>query len=46
MLPFVDVVVALEIIDPSASDDDHRIIVSGSRRGSGVEWHQLTDSRH
>ena len=35
MLPFVDVVVALEIIDPSASDDDHRIIVSGSRRGRG-----------
>ncbi|XP_066377034.1 uncharacterized protein [Miscanthus floridulus] len=47
MLPFVDVVVALEIIDPSASDDDHQIIVSGSRGGvaSAHKFQALADVR-
>jgi hypothetical protein len=46
MLPFVDVVVALEIIDPSASDNDHQI-VSGSRGGvaSAHKFQALADVR-
>jgi hypothetical protein len=46
MLPFVDVVVALEIIDPSASDDGHQI-VSGSRGGvaSAHKFQALADVR-